>query len=149
MNFLKIWLILILSILVSCTAVKELQVSSFNPRPVCLEIIENRPSIPDVYVCRQKSRDAYKCLLTFAEEGNYTVRVVRGPADGWEKEYHCWIELEHKEVLYWYGPAWYKYDPVKYGCHKASQWTDRKAIRNKTHGVKKATGDTSPPRRIP
>ncbi len=107
--------------------------SDFNPRPACLKVIEDKPSVPDIYACRHKSKDAYKCL----KGCGYDVTVVSGPAEGWEKEYHVWIELKHEGELYWYDPTWYNSNPIKYGCHKASLWTDREVVRHEYSGVLK------------
>jgi hypothetical protein len=115
---------------------------SFNPRPDCLKAIEDKSYNSDTYACRHKAKDAYKCL----KKHGYDVKVVRGPVDGWEA-YHIWIELTHEDELYWYDPTWYNADPAKYGCYKASQWKDRKVVRNEIHGVIQPTGDTSPPDR--
>lgn len=123
------------------TRKKQQNTTTFNPRPDCLKTIEDKPCVPDTYVCRHKCKDAYKC---FKKHG-YSVKVVRGPADGWEKEYHTWMESEYKGELYWYDPTWYKYDPVKYGWQKASLWTDRKAIKIEWSGVIKPIDDPSPP----
>jgi hypothetical protein len=121
-------------------AQKEQQISSFNPRPECLKNIEDKPCVPDTYACRHKCKDAYKCF----KKHNYTIRAVKGRVDGL-KDDHIWIELENEGELYWYDPTWYNHNPIKYGCHKASLWTDRKVIRAEWGGVIKPTGDTSPP----
>jgi hypothetical protein len=111
-----------------------------NPRPDCLKTIEDKPCVPDIYVCRHKCKDAYKCF----KKHNYTVKVVKGRVKGL-KDDHIWMELENKGELYWYDPTWYNYDPVKYGWRKASLYTDRRVIRNKIHGKIKPTDDHSPP----
>jgi hypothetical protein len=121
---------------------KQQQSFDFNPRPDCLKAIEDKPCVPDIYVCRHKSKDAYKCL----KDHGHKVRVVSGPADGWEKEYHVWIELDNEGELYWYDPTWYNHDPVKYGCRKAP-WSDRKIVEHEIRGVIEPTDDTSPPNR--
>lgn len=116
---------------------KKEKSSSFNPRPDCLKAIEDKLCVEDTYACRHKSRDAHDCLKIHG----YKVRVVSGPAEGWEKEFHVWIELEEDGEIYWYDPTWYNYDPVKYGCSKAP-WSDRKIVEHEIHGVIKPTGDT-------
>jgi hypothetical protein len=122
-------------------AQKEQQISSFNPRPECLKTLEDKPCVPDTYICRHKCKDAYRCF----KKHNYTIRAVKGRVDGLEDD-HIWMELENdKGELYWYDPTWYNHDPVKYGCHKASLWTDRKVIRTEWSGVIKPTNDHSPP----
>lgn len=120
---------------------KESVFSGFNPRPDCLKIIEDKPCISDIYVCRHKCKDAYKC---FKKHG-LVVRAVKGRVVGLRDD-HIWIELKHEGEAYWYDPTWYNYDPVKYGCHKAP-WTDRKVVEHDIHGVIKPTGDTSSPKR--
>jgi hypothetical protein len=120
---------------------KKQQTVGSKFRPDCLKAIEDKPCIPDIYVCRHKCKDAYKC---FKKHG-YTARAVKGRVTGLEDD-HIWMELEDdKGELYWYDPTWYNDDHVKYGCHKASLWTDRKVIRNEIHGIIKPTNDHSPP----
>lgn len=121
------------------------QSTEFNPRPDCLEAIENKPCVPDIYACRHKCKDAYLCFRKHGQKA----KVVRGRVVGLEDD-HIWMELideKDPEEPYWYDPTWYRHNPAKYGCHKASLWTDRRVLRDKINGVIKPTGDTSPPNR--
>jgi len=111
---------------------KGQQFSSFNPRPKCLKAIEDSPYNSETNACRHKAKDAYKCLK---EHGYNVIKVVSGPADGWDKGYHGWIEIEHEGEKYWYDPTWYSSNPIKYGCHLASEWTDRKVVTHEYSGV--------------
>lgn len=125
---------------------RQQQYSSFNPRPSCLTVIEDKPCIPDIYECRHKSKEACSCLLAH----NYSAKVVRGPVKR-HKKWHIWIELIDEDTCetYWYDPTWYYRDHLKYGCHKVRFWKDRKKVVDEIHGTVKPTGDTSPPVRTP
>lgn len=87
------------------------------PYADCLQIIEDRPYIPDYYTCQHKSRDVIRCL----SEYEYSARTVIGKVRGYEVP-HVWVEIVYEDEIYWYDPTW------NWGCWKASLWTDRKVI---------------------
>lgn len=95
---------------------------AFNPRPDCLQTIEDVPCIPGIYMCQYKSRDACKCL----REHGYDAHVIVWDIEGTDIA-HIGVEIIHEGETYWYDPTWVSRDP-KYGCWKTSLWTDRKVI---------------------
>jgi len=102
---------------------KSQSVCAFNPRPECLQVIEDKPCIPGEYECYQKSRDASKCL----KEHGYDAYAVCGPVKGLIK-HHCWVEIKHEGEIYWYDPTWINRN-IKYGCWPKSCWSDRTVFK--------------------